>query len=112
METKKTASKDSNPSGSEKQEETKKPDLPLKPPAGDLELGTRSCGRDSPYMGKIGNVQPPPTRFGLQGFICYIRYKLLVHLIKSDLRASRNCMRTYTNVIDMKDADCLSSSCD
>jgi len=36
METKKTASKDSNPSGSEKQEETKKPDLPLKPPAGDL----------------------------------------------------------------------------
>jgi len=36
METKKTASKDSNPSGSEKQEGTKKPDLPLKPPAGDL----------------------------------------------------------------------------
>ncbi len=36
METKKTASKDSNPSDSEKQEEAKKPDLPLKPPASDL----------------------------------------------------------------------------
>ena len=36
METKKRASKGPNPSGSRKEEEVKKPDLPLKPPAGDL----------------------------------------------------------------------------